>query len=245
MSEWIRDLRGALLFDTDTFVRMRGRGDAVWRGVLIITIVALLAGFPAFVIEVGAGLRTQEAIEAGIAQESARFEQSLQQMAPFMQNMPPQALAQIRQSVQVGIQVGTRIQELPTLLPRPLDDFFRAIGHWLSKPFGGSLIPLAAASLATWLGYGIWVLLAAKLFGGRADLRGFFGATSLYAAPHLLNVFSLVPVFGCNRRYRSRISGDLRSMSKAPPSAMRWRPDGPCLRCCCRSSSFRLSSSWC
>lgn len=196
MSDWIRDLRGALLFDTGTFVRMRGRPDAVLRGLVLIVAVALLAGFPAFVIEAARGLRTQEAIEAGMAQATAEFEQGLERAAPFMQNVPPAVLDQIRQYFRMGVSIGTQIDELPTVLPRPLGNLFRAFGHWLSLPFSRSLIPLAAASLATWLGYGIWVLLYAKVLGGRADLRGFFGTTSLFAAPHLLNVFGFIPVLG-------------------------------------------------
>jgi hypothetical protein len=196
MSEWIHDLRGALLFDTETFIRMRLRPDAVWRGMLFIIIVALLAGLPAFIIEAARGLQAREAIEAGASQATAQLEQGLQQAAPFLQNVPPQVLDQIRQNFQMGVRIGTRIAELPAFIPRPLGNLLRAAGHWLSEPFGRGLIPLAAASLATWLGYGIWVLVYAKMLGGRADLRGFFGATSLYATPHLLNIFAVVPVLG-------------------------------------------------
>jgi hypothetical protein len=196
MSEWIHDLRGALLFDTETFTRVRLRPDAVWRGVVLIVIVALLAGLPAFIIEAGRGLRTVEAIEAAASQASLGLEQGLQQAAPALQNVSPQVLDLIRQNFQMGVRIGTRIAELPAFIPRPLGNLLRAAGHWLSVPFGRGLIPLAAASLATWLGYGIWVLVYAKVLGGRADLRGFFGATSLYAVPHLLNVFAIVPVLG-------------------------------------------------
>jgi hypothetical protein len=196
VSEWIRDLRGALLFDTGTFIRVRGRPDTVLRGLVFIVAVALLAGFPAFVIEAGRGMRSQEAIETGMAQATAEFEQGLEQAAPFMQNVPPQVLDLIRQNFRMGVSIGTQIDALPTLLPRPLGNLLRAFGHWLSAPFGRSLVPLAAASLATWLGYGIWVLVYAKVLGGRADVRGFLGTTSLFAAPHLLNVFGFIPVLG-------------------------------------------------
>ncbi len=92
--------------------------------------------------------------------------------------------------------LAAQIDRLPTALPRPLARAFIGLGHWLSRPFASSPVPLAAAALGTWLGYGIWVMLAAKLLGGRGTLHGFFGATAFFAVPHVLDIFAGVPVAG-------------------------------------------------
>ena len=117
-----------------------------------------------------------------------------------MQNLPPdvrdQLLSQIRQGFQTGQAIAARIEALPTILPRPVGRGLEALGKWLSRPFGGAVFPLSVATLGTWLGYGIWVTLMAKLLGGRADLPGFFGTTSLFAGPHLLNILGPVPILG-------------------------------------------------
>jgi hypothetical protein len=50
--------------------------------------------------------------------------------------------------------------------------------------------------LGAWLGYGIWVMLFAKLLGGRASLASFFGATAIFVVPHLLLILRWVPILG-------------------------------------------------
>ena len=107
-----------------------------------------------------------------------------------------QILAQVRQAFQTGAEIAAGMISLPTILPYPIPTFLQAIGGWLSIPFQRPGFPLAAASLATWLGYGIWVMLAAKLLGGRGSLSGFLGATSLFAVPHILNIFGPAPILG-------------------------------------------------
>jgi hypothetical protein len=121
-------------------------------------------------------------------------------MQPFFDAMPGAAAdeirAQIKENIRFGCDIARQVEALPTILPRPLDRTFEAIGQWASQPFAGSSLPLGAAALGTWLGYGIWVMLFARLLGGRGSLAGFFGATALYAAPHLLGFFAFAPVLG-------------------------------------------------
>ena len=81
-------------------------------------------------------------------------------------------------------------------MPKPINTFFEQVGKWVSQPFTAGGFPLAAVALATWLGYGIWVMLFAKLLGGRGTLAGFFGVTALYAVPHLLSFFAFIPILG-------------------------------------------------
>jgi hypothetical protein len=195
MSRLLMDLRGALTLDTATFLGYRERADAMWRGALLIVVVALVASLPFFVQSLASGLNPRTAQDEA-ARAAAEFEQGLQQAAPYLQNVPPEVLNSIRQGFEVGSQIGSQVAAVPTPLPRPLGDVFRALGGWLQRPFAGPFVPLAAASLATWLGYGIWVMLFSHWLGGRAELNHFYGATALFAAPHLLNFFSFVPYVG-------------------------------------------------
>ena len=199
MTRWIRLFRGALLLDTASFVRFRNRGDVFMHGVLIVTVVALLAALPTFIGDAVGALAAQP----GAVNPRSPFEdmeRGLEQAAPALSGVPVQAteeiVGQMRQIAEAAQEIASRSAALPTALPRPLGGVLRALGDWLSHPFEGSLLPLFAATLGTWLGYGIWVMLAARLLGGRSDMAGFFGTTSLYSLPHVLNIFAFVPVLG-------------------------------------------------
>jgi hypothetical protein len=96
----------------------------------------------------------------------------------------------------MAMQIANAIHQLPTRLPRPVGPLLASAGRWLSLPWQNALFPLGSAVLATWLGYGIWVMLAAKLLGGQGSLARFFGATALYALPHVLGIFARIPYLG-------------------------------------------------
>ncbi len=80
-------------------------------------------------------------------------------------------MEQMRAGMDMGLRIGERIGGLPTMMPAPISRLLTAVGGWFSRPFSGAAFPLAAATLGTWLGYGIWVMLVAKLLGGRGDRR--------------------------------------------------------------------------
>jgi hypothetical protein len=199
MSAWIRTVWDAALFRTDAFTGFRDRRDAFFRGFLIIVIVALIAGLPVLVTGLVKAFRpAAELTEVDNAMKG--FEQGLAQVAPFLGGIPAgsldQILEQIRQGMQMGVDIATQIMALPTILPKPLGGIFEATGAWLSRPFTTAGFPMSQAVLATWLGYGIWVMLFAKLLGGRATLARFFGTTALFAGPHVLNILAPLPVVG-------------------------------------------------
>ena len=72
-------------------------------------------------------------------------------------------------------------------MPKPVGWLLQDIGAFLSLPF---------ARLAGWFGYAVWVILVAKLLGGRATIAQALGATALYAVPHVLDLLGLVPCLG-------------------------------------------------
>jgi hypothetical protein len=89
--------------------------------------------------------------------------------------------------VRSGMEIGFHIAALPTPLPRPAGQIMANLGAFLSSPF---------QKIAGWLGYTLWVLLCAKLLGGRATVAQTLGATALYAIPHVLNIFNFVDCLG-------------------------------------------------
>jgi hypothetical protein len=199
MSEWIRTLWNGALFRGPAFSGLNERRDAFWQGLLIVLVIGLLVGLPGLIGAVVAGLQPN-AIEAEMDKAMSEIDQVVQQIRPFLGNMPSGALdeivGQIKENMRFGFDIARKIEAMPTILPKPVDRVFQAIGEWASKPFAGSGLPLGAAALGTWLGYGIWVMLFAKLLGGRSTLAGFFGVTALYAVPHTLTFFAFVPVLG-------------------------------------------------
>lgn len=199
MKSWLADILDALRLRGATLAAVAERPDAFMRGLLVVVAAALIAGLPALVsgIANGFGPVAVEPIEVA-PQVTGAFDM----MRPWLRSsgLPDAVIDQIVETAQgntqMAGQVATEIQQLPTALPRPVAQAFKSVGEWLSRPFAGSPFPLAVASLATWLGYGIFVMLFAKLLGGRGTLHGFFGATGFYAAPHVLAIFLPVPVLG-------------------------------------------------
>lgn len=199
MSEWVRNLWHGALFRSRAFNSLTERRDAFLQGVLIVLIIGLVAALPGLVSDIAAGLRPVD-MEAELDRAMAGMDQFAQGMQPFFGAMPndvmDEIMAQIKENIRFGFDIARKVEALPTIVPKPINRIFEALGRWSSRPFAGSTLPLGAAALGTWLGYGLWVMLFAKLLGGRGTLVGFFGATSLYAAPHLLGILGFVPVLG-------------------------------------------------
>ena len=199
MGAWIRTLWDAALFKTEAYERLRDRRDAFMQGFFVIVVVALLVGLPGFVTQLARSFRPPE---AEIADARSGFQAFMDGITPFLGQMglPAEAQGPILEQAKANFEsVATMIAEieaLPTALPRPIGKTLTAFGAWVSHPFGAAGFPLSAAVLATWLGYGIWVMLAAKLMGGRGTLTGFFGTTALFAVPHVLDFFRWVPYVG-------------------------------------------------
>ncbi len=196
MKAWLRDLWGAALLRTKVFEGWRLRSDAFLQGFLVILAVALVAGLPAFVLDLTGRARRTEVADTTAARADIR--RALEAAAPGLESLGVGAEKrdQIAQGFDLALTIGTEVSALPARLPKSFGAIFRAVGGWLSRPFADGSFPLAAAALGTWLGYGVWVMLFARLLGGRGALHGFFGSTALFAAPHLLGVFSRVPVLG-------------------------------------------------
>jgi hypothetical protein len=200
MKEWLIDVWAAARLRTDVIAALARKPDAFLHGTIIIIVVALLIGIPGFVHELSQVSRAGQVTEP--AETRTALRDALEAVRPTVEELGIPAGIwttiedQIVANFGLGSQIGQQIEQLPTALPRPVGRFLRTLGHWLSTPFTATGLPLAVVGLAGWLGYGIWVMLAAKLLGGRATLHGFFGATALYAVPHVLDAFRWLPFIG-------------------------------------------------
>ena len=178
MSELVSLARGVLTFDDATFTAHLASRDALKRGLLLMVIVALLAGLFPFFSAVASSFRRVDmnALESTVEKQ---IEQSLQ-FSPAWQN--PEFQRTFREYFQMGFAIARDITQLKpnvSFLPPWLDRLLRAFGEWLSLPF---------AWLGAWAWYALWVTLFAKLLGGRATLERMLAATSLFVVPHLLDL---------------------------------------------------------
>jgi len=198
MKAWLSTLWNASLLRTEAFSGFRDRRDVFFQGFLIIVAVSLLVGIPAFAGNVAKAIQ-RPLSEAQLEEAASQIDNGMRQIEPFLGFMPAEArqqLPEISRMIKAWIAAGVEISNLHTVLPKPLGALLEAFGSWLSLPFVGSGFPLSVVSLATWLGYGLWVMLLAKLLGGRGTLARFLGTSALYAVPHVLSFFAWIPLLG-------------------------------------------------
>jgi hypothetical protein len=188
MKELLEFAWDVLLFRDEAYAQHVARADVLKRGVALLVLVTLLAGLIPFFVNVINDLRLasvearrQEA-EVGIQE----FVKSLDAVRPYL-DLPPGFEKQMIAYNKAGMGIGFGIEDLPTRLPKPVGRVLRDLGAFLSLPF---------SRLAGWMGYALWVLLVAKLLGGRATVSQMLGATALYAVPHILDFLGFVSCLG-------------------------------------------------
>jgi len=182
MAELLKTVRGAITLDIATLTRFRDGGDVFRRGLTILVLVALIVGAVGFLVDLIGGL-VGPSFEEEIADVTTAFD-------TWFQFMPEDTRAfrdEFMQAMNSGLDIARGIAGLPTRLPRPVTTLFEALGGWLSRPL---------AMLGGFLGYGIWVMLAAKLLGGKGRLQEFLGVAAVSSAPYLLLVLERVPCLG-------------------------------------------------
>jgi hypothetical protein len=183
MSELLSTVRGVIVLDIPTLVNFRDRKDVFLRGLIILALVGLVVGAAEFAVSFIGSFLAPSA-EAQLNQISQGFEQ-------MRQYLPPEAAEvfeeQFLNNFKVGMEIGVKIDALPTPLPKVVGGLFTALGAWVSRPL---------TMLGGFLAYGIWVMLAAKLLGGNGRLQEFLGTAALSAVPYLLAVLRWVPCLG-------------------------------------------------
>jgi len=180
MSEWVALIRGAVTLDTAAFATMKEAKDGFKRGLILIAIVSLAVGLIPFGVDVVRGI-----LPRNLAAERAKAEQGVQEFLKAFPFRPPQepGVPSIEENIHMGMDIGFEIAALPRLLPRPIAEFFEALGTWLSLPF---------ARAGGWMFYALVVLLVAKLLKGRATIAQMLACTSLYVVPQTLNIVGVL-----------------------------------------------------
>ncbi len=189
MNELTQTITSALLLEDTAFKKMRDAENGFARGLMTIVAISLIVGLVISLVGFIGAVRTSPAAEMAKFQQG--MEQMLDQMRAFGAFGGDEEFWRIfMQNWQAGIEMGANIAEVAvetTPAPKPVVDFFQALGRWLSYPFGW---------ISTWMLYGVVTLVFAKLLGGTATIREMLAATSLVAVPHLLDAFSFIPYIG-------------------------------------------------
>jgi hypothetical protein len=179
----LKTLFRTLILEDAAFEDWQQRPNLFLRGIVLIVVVALVAGLSSFGVSLVNHLRPTNVaeIEQGIRQSfewQYRFNTGYQdpEIRRAMQQMMDVLLPMIKDLVQI-----------PSPLPRGIAGFLEALGGWLSLPL---------ASLGGWLFYGALVFIAANLLGAAIRLPEFLGMVSLYAIPGLLRLLQPIPCLG-------------------------------------------------
>lgn len=175
-------------FEHEAYADHVARSNVLKRALALLVVVTLLAGITPLIIGIVNGLRPVDL--------AARQQEIRQSMEAFIEasgsfiDLPSgfeEGMEEAFEAAEPWIEVGMRIANLRTPLPKPVGTVLSNLGAFLSLPF---------SRMAGWLGYALWVLLASKLLGGKATLPQMLGATALYAIPHVLDILSPIPCAG-------------------------------------------------
>lgn len=186
VSVWLRNAGDAITLKPEPYQRLAAQ-QSLRSALLIVLVVGLIIGAVQALIGVPGLFRSpQDEVERGITS----FEQGLDQAMSLSGQMPPES-QEVFDLIKSGIETWRpyilRLVAVPAPLPSFFGAFFNWIGAWLSSPF---------SLMASWLMISIWIMLFARLLGGRASLVSYLAASSLSVIPHLLNIFSFVPCLG-------------------------------------------------
>ncbi len=187
MTEMFRLCRGALLLDTQTFTELKASRDVFKKGVTLIVAISLVVGI------VGSAVGFIREVTAPQPEVGFRkMKQGLNRAFDMMQSfggppLDPKKRRVIQGYMEAGFRIGSRIASIPTPLPPPTREVFKAMGRAVSSPF---------RRMSLWMFYGLLVLVVAKVLGGRATIQQMLGCTALYVVPHILDAFGFVPCLG-------------------------------------------------
>jgi hypothetical protein len=183
MSDLISVVVGALTLDRTRLARFYQGERTFQRGLAVLLAVGLIVGLVSATVDFVSGLTSTPASnEIGDVLHTLDY---WSETVPY--GVDTESLQPAIENLRAGLQIGQDVAGLPTRFPYPLVVALHSLGQWLSYPL---------AMLGKFLGYTIWVMLAARLLGGRGELSRFLGTAALSSAPFLLLVLERVPCLG-------------------------------------------------
>jgi hypothetical protein len=185
MSAMFNTLLRTLILDDGAFQEWRERPNLFLRGIALILVVTLVAGFIVFAVDMVNSVRPVRAAE--IERQIQEGFEMQERFNPGWRDMPPAMRAMMDDMIDVVTSMVTEIVSVDTFLPRGVSGFLGAVGRYVTA---------ALASLGGWIFYGALVLIAVNLLGGTARLPDFLGMVSLYVIPGLLGLLRPVPCLG-------------------------------------------------
>ncbi|MCO6452459.1 MAG: YIP1 family protein [Caldilineales bacterium] len=186
LSSWWALTRDTLTLKPDPYLRMVSGKPSLRRALIVVAIVGLLIG----AVQAVVGLPSLVVGNPFNAEDFvSQMEQSFNQIAPFMGDDPnaQQFMDIYRGSLENFAPFIEQVTNVRTPLPKFIDRLFMWVGEWLSTPF---------ALLARWLGISIWIMLFARLLGGRGGLLAYLSVSALSTIPHLLGALGFIPCVG-------------------------------------------------
>lgn len=186
-STWFATARDALMLKPEPYERL-GHGKAsIRQGVAIVAVVGLIIGVVAAVVALPGLFRSPAAAVDdffnGITQALNQFRAFGGQTSPELQ----QFLDIYKRSMESFRPFVDQIMAIRAPLPPFFERFFAWVGVLITRPF---------ALLAGWLSISIWIMLFARLLGGRGGLVHYLNASALSVIPHLLGVLAFIPCIG-------------------------------------------------
>ena len=186
ISFWLRTAGDAVTLKPEPYQRLAAK-PSLRTALLIILVVGLIIGAAQALIDIPGLFRSPQAeVERGLA----AFEQGLNQVLSMSGQLSTEAqeiIDRIKGGSEAWKPYVTELVAVPAPLPSVFGRFFTWIGAWLSSPF---------SLMASWLAISIWIMLFARLLGGRGGVVSYLAASSLSVIPHLLSIFSFVPCLG-------------------------------------------------
>ena len=188
MNNLTATIKGVFLLDQKTYERLFAAENSMKVGIFYLLACFLIVAIPSFVTGTIDKVQPFTAERADLFQKE--FLQGIETATRFMPGGGEDFeifMEQFKENFAMGTSIAVGIDALPRPIPRAVGGFLQSFGGWLSSPF---------THLAAWIGYAIWVLLFAKISGGRGGANRFLGLTAFYAVPNLLGFLRFIPFLG-------------------------------------------------
>ncbi len=187
LSSSINLAKDALTLKPEPFQRLASPPASLRSAIAIVLVVGLMIGAVHALVGIP-GLVSHTPFNAD--EFIGQIEESLSVNQMFGGAQTPEGqevMALIIDSVKDFVPTIQKLEQVETPLPSFFVRLLEWLGVWLSTPF---------ALLANWLFLSVWIMLFARMLGGRGNLLPYLSASALSTIPHLLHAFDFIPCLG-------------------------------------------------